>query len=392
LRRAALVYIVVMAGFAAYMPFISLYYSGLGLPVAAIGGLLAMAWGAGFLAGPAWGALHDRYPRSILLLPLAGTLAGLSAILLWAAGATPLLAVGACAFSISIGGLTPMVDVRVLELAGEDRTRYGVVRAFGSASFIVCALFVGVLVSAQGPGALFAVATPAVVAAGFIAATVPGRTKAWRTPSMLRAPGRVLGNRPILFFLLGSLACWVAINAQQGLFSIYLESLGAPASVVGWAWAIQGALEVPTMLLFPVLARRFGLSNLILAGAAIALLRVAANAAYTEPAVLLGWSIVQGAAYACLLVGGVAFISAHAPTETAATAQGIFGGVSMSLSSIVGVGLGGPLAGLIGIRGLYVVTVAVAVVGVVAIAAAVMPARRGPAAQPALDAGAASSD
>jgi PPP family 3-phenylpropionic acid transporter len=375
LRRAAFAYFVITIGFAAYLPFLSLYYQSLGIPLAWIGALLALGWTASLLSGPAWGAVHDRFPASRALLPLSGLIAGVSALALGLVGASPLLTVFAVGLAVGGAGLMPMLDVRTLELAGSDRTRYGLVRAFSSISFIIFAPIAGFLTNARGAGAIFAIIVPSLIVAGFVAATVPGRSNVARAPSMLRAPGRVIAHRTTLLFLAGSLICWTAINAQGGFFSIYLRSLGAPADQVGWAWALQALLEVPTMLLFPVLVRRFGLSRLIVVGAVVAVVREVANATFTVPAILLACSVVQGAAYALLLVGGITFVSIHGPRDAAATAQGLFSAAAVSLSAILGVGLGGVLAEQIGTRGLYWVTVVLGVVGLVAIAASVLPAR-----------------
>jgi len=375
LRRAAFAYFVITIGFAAYLPFLSLYYQSLGIPLAWIGALLALGWTASLLSGPAWGAVHDRFPSSRALLPLSGLIAGMSALALGLVGASPLLTVFAVGLAVGGAGLMPMLDVRTLELAGSDRTRYGLVRAFSSISFIIFAPITGFLTNARGAGAIFAIIVPSLIVAGFVAATVPGRSNVARAPSVLRAPGRVIAHRTTLLFLAGSLICWTAINAQGGFFSIYLRSLGAPADQVGWAWALQALLEVPTMLLFPVLVRRFGLSRLIVVGAVIAVVREVANATFTVPAILLACSVVQGAAYALLLVGGITFVSIHGPRDAAATAQGLFSAAAVSLSAILGVGLGGVLAEQIGTRGLYWVTVVLGVVGLVAIAASVLPAR-----------------
>lgn len=375
MRRAAFAYFVITIGFAAYLPFLSLYYQSLGIPLAWIGALLALGWAASLVSGPAWGAIHDRFPASKALLPLSGLIAGVSALGLGLVGASPLLTVFAVCLAIGGAGLMPMLDVRVLELAGSDRTRYGLVRAFSSISFIIFAPITGFITNARGQGAIFAIIVPSLIVAGFIAATVPGRPNVARAPSMLRAPGRVIAHRTTLVFLVGSLICWTAINAQAGFFSIYLQSLGAPADQVGWAWALQALLEVPTMLLFPVLARRFGLSKLIVVGAFIAVVREVANATFTVPAILLACSVVEGAAYALLLVGGITFVSIHGPKDAAATAQGLFSAAATSLSAILGVGLGGVLAEQIGTRGLYWVTVVLGVIGLGAIAASVLPSR-----------------
>ncbi|MGD0248340.1 MAG: MFS transporter [Candidatus Limnocylindrales bacterium] len=382
MRRAALAYVIVFISLAAYVPYLSLYYQSLGIPLGLIGALMAFTSTTALVSAPAWGAIHDRFPRSPLLLPLAGCVAALGGFGLWQVGASPLLPVFAGMFSAGMAGTTPMMDVRVLELSGSDRTRYGLVRAFGSASFMVCAPLVGLVNDANGYRGLFLVLIPALLAGGLAASAVPGRSNVHRAPSMLRAPGRVLGHRPIAMFLLGSLVCWTAVYSQAGFFSIYLKSLGAPADQVGWAWSFGALLEIPTMLLFPVLARRFGIERLIVSGAAITLTREIANLTFTLPAVLLACSLLQGLGYALLVVGGITFVSTRAPKGTAATAQGLLSATTVSLAAIIGSGVGGQLAGLLTIRGLYVISVALGVLGLVMIAAAVLPAAVLPAAPP----------
>jgi PPP family 3-phenylpropionic acid transporter len=376
LRRSALAYVIVFVGVAAYSPYLSLYYQSLGISLGAIGGLLAFTSATALVSAPVWGAIHDRLPRSYVLLPLAGLLAASGGLGLWQVGASPFLAVFAAMFAIGMAGVTPMMDVRVLELAGSDRTRYGLVRAFGSASFMVCAPLVGLLNDSQGYKALFLVMVPALLAGGLCAAAIPGRTNVLRSPSMLRAPGRVLGYRPIAIFLLGSLVCWTAIYSQNGFFSIYLKSLGASADQVGWAWSLGAVLEIPTMVLFPFLARRIGIERLILLGAGIVAVREIANLTFTIPTVLLACSILQGAGYALLVVGGITFVSRHAPRGTAATAQGLLSGATFNMAAIIGSGVGGQLAGLLTIRGLYAISAALGVLGIVMMAIAVLPGVR----------------
>jgi MFS family permease len=74
-----------------------------------------------------------------------------------------------------------------------------------------------------------------------------------------------------------------------------------------------------------------------------------------------------------MLIGGVTFVSRQAPLGTAATAQGIFTGVTSSLSAILGSGLGGQVAGFITIRGLFAVSAVTSIAAVVLIALAVLP-------------------
>ena len=374
MRRSAFAYVLVFIGVAAYSPYLSLYYQSLGIPLGWIGGLMAFTSATALVSAPAWGAVHDRFPRSYVLLPFAGLMAASGGFGLLQVGASPLLPLCAAVFAMGMSGISPMMDVRVLELTAADRTRYGLVRAFGSASFMVCAPLVGFLNDSQGYKALFLVMIPALIAGGLAATAIPGRSNVLRAPSMLRAPGRVLGYRPIALFLLGSLVCWTAIYCQAGFFSIYLKSLGAPADQVGWAWSLGAVLEIPTMLFFPILARRIGVERLILIVAGITVAREIANVTFTIPTVLLACSILQGAGYALLVVGGVTFVSRHAPRGTAATAQGLLSGATVNMAAIIGSGVGGQIAGLLGIRGLYVISVVLGMLGIAMIAGAVLPA------------------
>jgi PPP family 3-phenylpropionic acid transporter len=395
LRRAAFAYVIVFSGVAAYAPYLSLYYQSIGLPLGLIGALLAFTSGVSLLSAPAWGTLHDRYPRSRLLPPIAGVLGAGGAFGLWRVGASPLLPVFAALFAMGMAGTIPMMDVRVLDLAGSDRTRYALVRACGSAGFMVAAPLIGLLNDAHGYQALFLVLVPVLFAGGLAASVVPGRANVPRLPSMMRAPGRVLGHRPIAIYLIAALVCWTAVYSQTNFFSIYLQSLGAPPDQVGIAWSLGAMLEIPTMLSFPFLARRFGVERLILLGAAITLTRQIANVIFTVPTILLAFSALQGAGYALLLVGGVTFVSIRAPKGTAATAQGLLNGITVSLAAIMAAGVGGQVAGLVTVRGLFAVAVVLGILGFILLAAAVLPGaardRKGPPAGAAAEAAALES-
>jgi MFS family permease len=104
--------------------------------------------------------------------------------------------------------------------------------------------------------------------------------------------------------------------------------------------------------------------------------RLLINAIFVSPTILIACSVIQGAGYGLVLIGGIAFVSRQAPKGTAATAQGILNAVTFSLASIVGSGVGGQIAGVIGIRGLYAITGGLGAVAVVMIAMAVLPATR----------------
>ena len=370
--RASISYAVVSIAVAAYSPFLQPYYQALGISLGAIGALVAFTSVVALVSAPTWGAIHDRLPAARFLLPLAGVIAALGALGLATVGASPLLIPSAGAFAIGMSGLSPMMDVRVLNLVGADRSLYARVRVWGSISFIICTPIIGYAIG-ENYRNLFFVLIPSVLLGGLAAMLLPGRAGGVRGASLRRAPGRVLGHVPIALFLIGALVGWTAVYAQSTFFSIYLRQIGASNDQIGWAWSIQAALEIPSMILFPQLARRFGTERLMVLGMAIMAIRQVANAVFVTPTLLIAFSLLQGAGYSLLSIGGIAFVSRHAPRGTAATAQGILSGVTLSLSVIIGSGLGGPLAGWLSIRGLFVISAGLSVAAIALVALAVLP-------------------
>ena len=374
--RASSVYVIVYVAIACWAPYLSPYYNSLKLPLGAIGLLLAMTSVVSLICAPIWGTIHDRHPHAKPLIPVAATIAATGCVGLAVCGATWLLIPSATAFAIGISGMTPMMDVRVLDMVVADRTRYARVRVWGSISFLIAAPIIGFLIDRRGPGAFFLVLAPALVIGGLASLILPPRTHAVRSSSLGRAPRAVLGNRPIILFLVGALVAWTAVGSQTAFFSIYLHQLGAPSAVIGWAWSIAAVMEIPGMFFFPLIARRFPVEQLIVAGAVILVLRELANVVFTDPWLLLGFSLIQGLGYSLLLIGGITFVSRQAPRGTAATAQGILTAVASSLAAILGAGLGGMAASVVSIRGLYAGSTCLGVAAVALIALAVLPAAR----------------
>jgi PPP family 3-phenylpropionic acid transporter len=373
LRRAVLAYVTLYVAVAAYSPYLQQYYKSLGLSLGTIGALAAFTSAVALISAPTWGAIHDRYPTSRLLLPMAAGIGALGAAGLATAGASWLLIPSAAAFAMGMAGMGPMMDVRVLDMAGSERTRYARIRVWGSISFMVATPIVGFAIG-EDYRSLFFVAVPMILVGGLAAMLLPGRAGGVHGASLRRAPGRVLGHRPIALFLIGAFVGWTAVYSQYAFFSIYLRQIGASSDQIGLAWSIQAALEIPSMFFFPQLSRRFGTERLIVLGMAIMALRLIVNAFFVSPTILIACSLMQGAGYGLALIGGISFVSRQAPKGTAATAQGILNAVTFSLSSIIGSGVGGQVAGWLTIRGLYAITAVLGLVAIVLVALAVLPA------------------
>lgn len=253
-------------------------------------------------------------------------------------------------------------------------------RVWGSGSYIVGVLVTGWVTEQTGAGGMFLVLVPALAATAVVGIGVRSRPAATAL-SRLTAITSVVLNRRLVLFLAAVLVTWTSSTTINAFFSIHLVDLGAPQSLVGVAWAIGAAVEIPLMLGFGGLVRLAGINRLLLAGAALFALRAAAIVATRDPVIVTLSMVLHGGGFALFLVGGVMYVARHAPPGAAATAQGVLTAIVFGLAQIVGPGIGGFLAGALGLRVAFLLAGVGSVMALVGLAWAL---RRGSGEQPAI--------
>jgi PPP family 3-phenylpropionic acid transporter len=373
-RRASAAYFVYFLAIGGLWPYLSVYYRSLGLDLGTIGAFAAVSALVQLIASPSWGWLNDRFPSSRLVLAIAPAVAAVAGAGLAIAQGLPTIIACVIVLYAAMAGIAPMLDARTVDLLGTDRSKYGRVRAWGSLSFVIAALGTGVLIDRASIAVIFAVWVPFVALAGLVMLSIPPRPHA-RSVSLFRGAADLLARSDLAAFLGASLLVFGALAAANSFFSIYFVSLGAPAEVLGLAWAVGALVEVPIMWTFPGLAARVGIPALLVTATIAFAIRAAGIALLASPAGLVVTMIIEGFAYGTFFTGGVMFVSQRAPRALAATAQGLFASVS-GLAVIAGGGLGGLVASAVSLRGLYAVCAALSAVAAVATWYAVRPGAR----------------
>lgn len=363
-------YISAFAAVGAVLPYIPVYFQSLGLTLDAIGYVAAVAALCGLIAAPTWGVMADQAIGARGTLVSAALLAGIAAIGVAAAPAATIAVLAWILYQVAFAGVSPVLDAFALDQVGAQQHRYARFRMWGSASFVVSVVAVGFIIQQSGLSQMFVVLLGCLVACVLLALLVPGDARAHVT-GRLTGLRTVLGTRPLMVFVVAVLIVWSASSMINGFFSIYLTALGAPAGLIGSAWALGAVVEVPVMLAFPALAVRFGVSRLVVFGAVCLLLRALVVIVAMDPLVVVATMALHGLGYALLLVGGVTYVASKAPLGTAATAQGVLAGVVFGLSSAIGPGVAGVIAGATSIQTMFVYAAAAGVAGVTAVAIAV---------------------
>ena len=384
MRRLPLAYIVYFGAVGAAFPYLPVFYHDLGLSFNAIGLIAALQAGTQLITAPLWGGLADRFPRSRLTLPAAALFAAVGAVVLLVAtdviGPVAGSTIGGVVLFAGLAGIGPVLDARTIELLGADRGRYGQVRSWGSAAFVVVATLVGIILDRAGPKSIFAIYLPGLLLTALVTAYLP-RQGTSRSASILRGARTALAAPGMSLFLVGVFLIWTALSALNAFYSIQIVALGGGATLVGVAWAVGATVEVPIMYGFARLGARFGTQRLLILGATTFSIRALLASLALDPGALVAISVLEGFSFALFFTGGVTYIAGLAPANLSGTAQGLFASAA-GLATIVGSVSGGLIAGWLTIPGLFAVTAAVhlAAAGVVAFAVRRGPAtRRGPA-------------
>jgi MFS transporter, PPP family, 3-phenylpropionic acid transporter len=360
---AILSYIAAFGAVGAWYPYLAVFYSDRGLDLGLIGLMTALGAAAGLVSAPIWGAIADRYAGSPLVIPVAALVTAAGAAGLALSDSVAALAATLVISAVAFAGIAPTLDARALETVGSDRNRYGRLRAWGSAAFIVVVAFTGALVERAGITSMFVVYIAALLVLAVVALPLRGDAGAPRLPR-LDAIGVVLRHPPLARFLPAVLLVWSASMAINWYFSIHLIELGAAGELVGSSWAIGALVEIPIMAAYPWLASRVGAERLLVIGAGVFALRAVVLSMVSDPLLAAATMALHGVAFALVLVGGVTFVSRHAPEATSATAQGILSATVFSVAMIIGPGIGSWVADRFGVPALFTLAWTTSVVAI----------------------------
>jgi PPP family 3-phenylpropionic acid transporter len=364
---SGVVYAFQFTAVAVWVAYATLYFQSLGVSLGTIGLLVSIPSAVAIVAAPGWGLLADRL-GDVRLPYLAGSLWAATFGLILATGPTmPWLVLVVGLLAVGTSGLTPLVDARTIQRLWPDRSRYGQARVFGSVSFMVTTITIGLVVPTLGLASAFVVYAAALALGGVSALLLLGRPeRALKVAGigplagvgLLRLPG--LG----LFFLASTLA-WVANSTALTLLSLRVVDLGGDTGLVGIAWAINAAVEIPLMILFPRIANRFRVEWLIVGGIAFVVLRSVLWWLASTPATFIAVTAMSGFSFTLMLVGTTSYIATRVPATLRATAQALFTSTTFAIGSIGGAIIAGQVAQVAGLGDVYPVSAGIGLAGAV---------------------------
>jgi len=358
-QRFGLGYFMLFAMYGISSPYLQLMVRRLGYSPAAVGFFLGFFELVG-ITGPVFIAqIADRFGKLKPFL-YASAIMIIVGLVLLVPFRLPLVTLFSLALlSIGIKTPIPIMDTSLLRAIeytkekGEKAPNYGVIRAIGSAGFVVVALIAQAI-----PGFDSSSTATMAIALGFLALlfllsipSLPEIGAGQARKEKIRFSFKWLDATYLIG--LGVIALGRLAMAPIGsFFSMYLtEELNWHA--VGAMWALSATCEIPFIVLsWKLIQGRSPMVAIAISSVAI-VVRLLIYALFPTPLGAVLGQLLHSLCYGLFQPAAILFINLKTPPSDRATGMALYMGVGMGLPAFIGSALGGTVVEILGYRWLF---------------------------------------
>lgn len=330
-----------------FNPYLPLWLKEQGLPIVVISLLASVQSFTRMFAPYAWGALSDHTGERVKLLRISATLALVASAGLWLDGGAWWIALVLLLLFTNTSSMMSLTEAAMAHLVAGDWGKYGRVRLWGSAGFMVTVFAAGAWFERHGMGSF--PAWTACTLLGVLLCT-------WWLPNVREAPhtgeqaaaapvGGALRAPAVRWFFAALFLHVMAHFAIYGFYSLYLDSLGYSKTTIGILWAVSVIVEIAWFYAQGRLLGRFSMERwLVICGVATAV-RMAMIAG------LGGWlaalflaQCLHALTFATHHTACIAMVSKHFPGRMRGRGQALFTVIGYGFGGVLGVLAGGAVA------------------------------------------------
>jgi len=333
-------YFVFFGAAACFIPFITLYYQGLGLSGREIGLLSGIVPLITMFSASLWGMVSDATGKHRLLFMISIIGVWVCVLLITQASTFLQLIPIVMVYAVFFSPIIPLTDNSVMASLGDRGSEYGRIRVWGSYGWGIAAVIIGVIIERNGLQWGFVGFLSSWLLLLFIGSRLPMAVAAaggkfWQELRIL------LSDRNWFLFLAVALIEGMSLGVFLSFLFIYLEDIGASRAIMGLSLTAATLSEIPIFLYSRKLLGRWNAQFLLALSLLFTVIRAFAYVNMTAPWQVLLISLLHGPTFALMWTSGVAYANKMAPPGLGATAQGVFGGTVMGLGSALGAFSGG---------------------------------------------------
>ncbi|MCD1259048.1 MFS transporter [Paenibacillus athensensis] len=322
--------------------FFPLYFDYKGYTKLQIGMLYAIGPLIGIATNLLWGILSDKFQtvKRIMLVLLVGQAA--AALLVFSSQRFVVLYLCLAVFFFFQQPVNSLNDSQLMLHVGKTRASYASFRIWGSSGFAFAAGAFGLLLKTFGYGLTPWLCLTTIGLSLLLAVVLKD---APRQPGRIAFGGMlaIVRQKRFLWFLL--LICMLATahRMNDGFLAVHMRQLGAPATLVGYAWMASSLSEIPIFFLLSRFGHRYKeLPLLAFAGLAYTL-RFTLVALTHDPVWIIFIQMLHSLTFGIFLFTAVRYLQSIVPDQYRASGQAIFTVAWSSVAGLISGTLGGYL-------------------------------------------------
>lgn len=335
-------------------PFLSLYLRNKGLTGTQLGILWAVGPLVTVLSQPVWGLISDLKGRRPVFLSLLAVNTVLALLYLPASQFWHFLAVSVvlAVFRSPVGAILDSFVLEYLEVYG-SRAEYGKARLWGSVGWSSLSYMAGRVVGILGLPVIFFLNSLGTLVTLVLATRVRELQPAQPRRLEFRQLGVLLKNQRLVVFLLCILLLQVGTSPMLSFFPIYLDTIGAPSSLIGTAFLLEGLSEIPIFFISGWFISRVGPKWGIVVGASAYAVRMMGYSVTRVPQLALVFQLLHGLSFSLFFASSVNYVDSMVPRRLRTTGQTLLWATYWGIGAIAGNILAGWLFDAVGIYSLF---------------------------------------
>jgi MFS transporter, PPP family, 3-phenylpropionic acid transporter len=368
-RRQLLPFAALSAGYFAHIgffnPYLTLWLKDLGLPILVISLLASVQSLTRVFAPYVWGAVSDHTGERVRLLRFSAGVALIASIGLWIPGGPWWVALVLLVLFTHTSSMMGLTEAAMAHLVAGDWGRYGRIRLWGSAGFLLTVFAAGGWFEHFGMGHF-----PAWASVTLLIVLIC----TWRLPDVREPPAAHGGERvpvwPVLrqpvvgWFFAALLFHVMAHFAIYAYFSLYLDSMGYSKAMIGTLWAISVVMEIGWFFAQGKLLGRFTMPHWLYACGLAAILRMAMIGGMSQWLVALFVAqTLHALTFAAHHTACIAVVSQYFPGRLRGRGQALFTVVGYGFGGAIGVLAGGAIASRWGFGAVFWVAAVLCAIG-----------------------------
>jgi len=325
------------------VPYLGVFFENRGFNPQEIGFLLAILMATRIIAPNVWAMVADKTGMRSQLVKWGAAAAAVSYLSFFYDGSFTYLAISLSIYTFFWNAILAQLEVITLETLGENTSRYGSIRSFGSLGYLVFVVSVGFAISLWGTEILPYIGMMLFI--GLLISALPLPSDRVVVKHQAEKP-KLKIDRAIFWFLISAILLQMSAGPFYGFFVLYLKQSGYSEAIAGIYVAFGVLAEILMFMIAPRLLGRFGVNRLLIISLGFTGLRWLLMAYCVDNFVLLGVSqLLHAFTFGLVHAASIQFVHGYFDISHRSKGQALYASLSFGVGGALGTWLCGMIWG-----------------------------------------------